>query len=301
MGHWVETIGKDTEYMAGSQPTYVLKLACPDQMGIVAAVSGFLAEQDCNIHESSHFSDEMTDQFFMRTVFVSGNGTPNVEHLKGAFAAIGHRFQMAWEVHDTNATRRVMILVSKIDHCLNDLLYRYRTGKIAMEIPAIVSNHPDLKSLADFHGIPFHHFPVTADTKPEQEARLLELVAETGTELIVLARYMQVLTDNFCSQHSGKIINIHHSFLPSFKGAKPYTQAHEKGVKLIGATAHYVTPELDEGPIIEQDIVRISHHHTPAQMVALGSDVENMVLARAVSYHLEHRVLLNGNKTVVFA
>jgi formyltetrahydrofolate deformylase len=287
--------------MSSSQAAYVVKLVCPDQMGIVAAVSGFLAEQDCNIQESSQFGDEMTGRFFMRTVFVAGNGTPGIEHLTAGFAAVGHRFKMDWEIHDTAAKRRVMILVSKIDHCLNDLLYRYRTGKIVMEIPAIVSNHPDLKSLADFHDIPFHHFPVTADTKPEQEARLLQLVEETGTELIVLARYMQILTDGFCRQMSGKIINIHHSFLPSFKGAKPYHQAHEKGVKLIGATAHYVTPELDEGPIIEQDTVRIRHHLTPEQMVAFGSDVENMVLARAVSYHLDHRVLLNGNKTVVFA
>ena len=287
--------------MSSSHAAYVLKLACPDRMGIVAAVSGFLAEQDCNIQESSQFGDEMTGRFFMRTVFGAGNGTPGLEHLTAGFAAVGHRFEMDWEIHDTAATRRVMILVSKIDHCLNDLLYRYRTGKIAMEIPAIVSNHPDLKSLADFHGIPFHHLPVTADTKPEQEARLKQLVEETDAELIVLARYMQVLTNDFCRQLRGKIINIHHSFLPSFKGAKPYHQAHEKGVKLIGATAHYVTPELDEGPIIEQDTVRIRHHHTPEQMVALGSDVENMVLARAVSYHLEHRVLLNGNKTVVFA
>lgn len=270
-------------------------------MGIVAAVSGFLAEQDCNIQESSQFGDTSTNRFFMRSVFVAGNGTPALDHLETAFAAVGHRFDIDWEMHDTSKKRRVLILVSKIDHCLNDLLYRYRTGKIAMEIPAIASNHPDLKPLADFHGIPFHHLPVTRDTKAEQEAQIAQLVEHTGAELIVLARYMQILTDDFCRNLNGRIINIHHSFLPSFKGAKPYHQAHEKGVKLIGATAHYVTPELDEGPIIEQDIVRVSHHHTPEQMTALGSNVENMVLARAVSYHLDHRVMLNGNKTVVFA
>jgi len=287
--------------MSPASPSYVIKLSCPDGMGIVAGVSGFLAEQDCNITESSHFSDEITERFFMRTEFAPGSGTPALEHLEATFSAIGSRFKMDWEIHDQSSAHRVMILVSKIDHCLNDLLYRYRTGKIAMEIPAIVSNHPDLKPLADFHSIPFHHLPVTSDTKPEQEAKLMELVEETGTELVVLARYMQVLTDNFCSKLAGRIINIHHSFLPSFKGAKPYHQAHEKGVKLIGATAHYVTPALDEGPIIEQDTVRVSHVRTPEQMVELGSNIENMVLARAVSYHLDHRVLLNGTKTVVFA
>ncbi|HIF09353.1 MAG TPA: formyltetrahydrofolate deformylase [Sneathiellales bacterium] len=287
--------------MSPASPSYVLKLLCPDRMGIVAGVSGFLAEQDCNIVESSHFGDENTEKFFMRAVFVSGNGTPILEHLQAAFAVIGNCFKMDWAMHSQSTTQRVMILVSKIDHYLNDLLYRYRTGKIAMEIPAVVSNHPDLKPLADFHGIPFHHLPVTADTKPEQEAKLMNLVEETGTELLVLARYMQILTDDFCSKLSGRIINIHHSFLPSFKGAKPYHQAPDKGVKLIGATAHYVTPSLDEGPIIEQDTVRVSHVHTAEQMVTLGSNVENIVLARAVSYHLEHRVLLNGSKTVVFA
>lgn len=287
--------------MPQASTNYVLKLSCPDRMGIVAAVSGFLAQQDCNIYESAQFGDPLTDRFFMRSVFIAGDGTPALDHIEAAFAAVAHRFNMEWEMCDTSVKRRVLIMVSKIDHCLNDLLYRYRTGKINMDVSAIVSNHPDLKPLADFHGIPFHHLPVTPDTKGKQEARLMELVEETGADLIVLARYMQILTDDFCAKLSGRIINIHHSFLPSFKGAKPYHQAHHRGVKLIGATAHYVTPELDEGPIIEQDIVRVSHQHTPEKMTALGSNVENVVLARAVSYHLDHRVLLNGNKTVVFA
>lgn len=279
---------------------YTLKLWCPDRLGIVAAVAGFLAQQDCNILESAQFDDEMTDRFFMRTVFAAGDSSPRREHLSAAFAAIGKRFHMDWELHDAQARSRVVILVSRLDHCLNDLLYRYRIGAIPMDIPAIISNHPDLQPLADFHGIPYHHLPVNAAMRTAQEQNILRIVEDTGAELVVLARYMQILSPMVCSRLKGRIINIHHSFLPSFTGARPYHQAHARGVKLIGATAHYVTEELDAGPIIEQETVRVTHAHTPAQLMVLGRDLENAVLARAVKYHCEHRVLLHGNKTVVF-
>ncbi len=279
---------------------YILKLCCADRIGIVAAVAGFLAQQDCNILESSHFDDELTGRFFMRTVFAAGDGSPPHEHLAAAFVAIAKRFRMEWAVHDAEARPKVLILVSKFDHCLNDLLYRYRTGTIAMEIPAIVSNHPDLKPLADFHGIAFHHLPVTSETRGAQEEALFSLVDRAGVDLVVLARYMQILSPEVCRRLRGRVINIHHSFLPSFKGARPYHQAHARGVKVIGATAHYVTEELDAGPIIEQETTRVSHAHTPEQLIAVGRDLENVVLARAVKYHCEHRILLNGNKTVVF-
>jgi len=279
---------------------YILKFCCPDRRGIVATVAGFLAEQGCNIIESAQFGDKDTQQFFMRTVFTAGTETPTLPYLKAAYAAIGTRFSMDWDIYDAGAKPRVLILVSKLDHCLNDLLYRYRTGAIAMEVPAIISNHPDLAPLADFHGIPYHHLPVKDDTRAEQESRVLEIVAETNTDLVVLARYMQILSLYLCKQLSGRMINIHHSFLPSFRGARPYHQAHARGVKLIGATAHYVTESLDEGPIIEQDTVRVTHAYTPEQLITLGGDLENLVLARAVKLHCEHRILLNENKTVVF-
>ena len=279
---------------------YILTFCCPDRIGIVASVAGFLTEQDCNIVESAQFGDESTGRFFMRTVFAPGDGSPTLDNLKVAFAAIGRRFSMDWGIHDALAKPRVLILVSRLDHCLNDLLYRYRTGAIGMEVPGIVSNHPDLESLAAFHDIPYHHLPVTDDTRAQQEARLTEIIEETGVELVVLARYMQILSGQLCDRLRGRAINIHHSFLPSFRGAKPYHQAYTKGVKVIGATAHYVTEALDEGPIIEQDTVRVTHAQTPEQLMAVGRDLENLVLARAVKYHTEHRVLLNGDKTVVF-
>jgi len=279
---------------------YILKLCCPDRLGIVAAVAGFLAEQNCNIIESAHFCDEDSGKFFMRTVFTKGEGTPILPYLKAAYTAIGTRFAMDWDIYDAATKPRVLILASKLDHCLNDLLYRYRTGAIAMEIPAIVSNHPDLAPLVDCYAIPYHHLPVNDDTRDEQEARLLQIITETEAELVVLARYMQVLSPALCKELTGRVINIHHSFLPSFRGARPYHQAHARGVKVIGATAHYVTEVLDEGPIIEQDTVRVTHAHTPEQLIAMGRDLENLVLARAVRLHCEHRVLLNGNKTVVF-
>jgi formyltetrahydrofolate deformylase len=276
----------------------ILTIACPDRHGIVAAVSGLLAETGAFITESTHFGDPDTGRFFMRTVFRVDGGQRRTA-VAEAFAPIGARFAMDWELHDAAHRPNVVILVSKFGHCLNDLLYRYRTGDLPIRIPAIVSNHPDFASLAEWHGIPFHHLPVTPERKPAQEAKLLELVAETGAELVVLARYMQVLSPELCTGLAGRAINIHHSFLPSFKGARPYQKAHERGVKLIGATAHYVTPDLDEGPIIEQETARVDHTFTVRDLVALGRDVENLVLARAVRAHVERRVLLNGMKTVV--
>jgi formyltetrahydrofolate deformylase len=285
--------------MAEQSRRHILTITCPDTVGIVAAVSGFLADHDAFITESSHFGDPVSRRFFMRTVFTSGAFTPDAGELAKKFSRIAERFQMVWGLHDAERKERVVILVSKFDHCLNDLLYRYRTGELRVEIPAVVSNHPDLRPLADWHGIPFHYLPVTRDTKEEQEAEVLRLIDEMKADLVVLARYMQILSPRLCSRLFGRCINIHHSFLPSFKGARPYHQAHARGVKLIGATAHYVTTDLDEGPIIEQAVERVDHTFSPDDLVAVGRDIENVTLARAVRYHVEHRVLLNGSKTVV--
>lgn len=285
--------------MSDSQSRYVLTISCPDTTGVVAAVSGFLADQDAFITESAHYGDPLSKRFFMRTVFTGGAFTPPAGELAKKFSRIAERFQMVWGIHDPDRKARVMILVSKFDHCLNDLLYRYRTGDLNIEIPAIVSNHPDLEHLAQWHDIPFHHMPVTKDTKEEQEEKLYKLYEELDVDLVVLARYMQILSQRLCEKLRGQAINIHHSFLPSFKGAKPYHQAHTRGVKLIGATAHYVTSDLDEGPIIEQEIERVDHTYSPEEFVRVGRDIENKVLAKAVRYHTENRVLLNGSKTVV--
>ncbi|MBT0961588.1 formyltetrahydrofolate deformylase [Denitromonas iodatirespirans] len=289
--------------MTEGKNIYVLKASCKGAIGTVARISSFLAERHCYIMEMAQFDDILTGQFFVRTVFSTTPGkTPALEELKQAFdkALPSAEQDFEWEVHDTLVRPKVLLMVSKFDHCLDDLLYRHRTGDLKMDVTAIVSNHPDLKSLADWHGIPYHHLPVTAETKAAQEERLMELVAETGTDLIVLARYMQVLSQDLCRKLSGRAINIHHSFLPGFKGAKPYHQAHERGVKLIGATAHYVTSDLDEGPIIEQAVERVDHTYRPENLVAVGRDTECLALARAVRYHIEHRVFLTGNKTVVF-
>ena len=279
---------------------YVLTISCPDAVGIVAAVAGFLSGHNLFITESEHFGDVITGRFFMRTVFLDRPGMPSPDELRKSFAEVAERFDMDWRIHDSTRKPRVLILVSKFDHCLNDLLYRYRTGTLPIEIPAVVSNHPDLQRVVEWHGIPYHHLPVTKDTKAEQEAAILEMVDRLHIDLVVLARYMQVLSQDMCKALSWRCINIHHSFLPSFKGAKPYHQAHTRGVKIIGATAHYVTSDLDEGPIIEQAVERVNHTHTPDDLVAIGRDIENVVLARAVLYHTEHRVLTNGAKTVVF-
>ncbi|AZM61663.1 MULTISPECIES: formyltetrahydrofolate deformylase [unclassified Streptomyces] len=279
---------------------YVLTLSCPDKQGIVHAVSSYLFMTGCNIEDSQQFGDHDTGLFFMRVHF-SADAPVTVEKLRASFAAIGDSFQMDWQINRADERMRILLMVSRFGHCLNDLLFRARTGALPVEIAGVVSNHTDFAELVASYNIPFHHIPVTKDTKSEAEARLLEIVREEDVELVVLARYMQVLSDDLCKQLSGRIINIHHSFLPSFKGAKPYHQAHMRGVKLIGATAHYVTADLDEGPIIEQEVERVSHDVTPEGLVGIGRDVECQALARAVKWHAERRILLNGRRTVVFA
>ena len=280
---------------------YVLTLSCPDRPGIVSAVSTFLAHNGQNILDAQQFGDIETGHFFLRVVFTAADLAVGLSALQTGFTAIADRFGMSWQMRDRAARRRVMLLVSKSDHCLVDILYRWRTGELAMIPTAIVSNHPrEAYSGLDIGDIPFHHLPVTKETKAAQEQAVFDLVGQTRTELVVLARYMQILSDDLSAKLSGRCINIHHSFLPGFKGAKPYHQAHERGVKLIGATAHYVTSDLDEGPIIDQDVERISHRDTPDDLVRKGRDIERRVLARAVRYHLQDRVILNGRKTVVF-
>ena len=278
---------------------YVLILSCPDRPGIVHAVSGFLVERGANIVESQQFGDRLTHRFFMRIGFATE--TPSsADALRAEFADVAARFGMQFELWAAHAPYRTIIMVSKHLHCLNDLLFRTSTGGLQIEVPAVVSNHPDAGALARSYGIDFHHIPVTPETKADAEKQLMELVDETGAHLVVLARYMQVLSDDLCRQLSGRAINIHHSFLPSFKGARPYHQAFDRGVKLVGATAHYVTGDLDEGPIIEQDVLRVDHGYDQDQLVAAGRDVEAQVLSRAVRWHAQSRVLLNGERTVVF-
>jgi formyltetrahydrofolate deformylase len=279
---------------------HILTISCPDTVGIVAAVSGFLAGCGCNIIDSAQFGDRTSGLFFLRIFLASPEGGRSGEELASGFADVAERFGMKWRLHDADRPQRLLLLVSKFGHCLNDLLYRYRTGGLNVEIPAIVSNHRDFYQLAAWHNVPFHYLPVNAGNKLEQEARLWEIIEQEDIDLVVLARYMQVLSPELCDRLAGRAINIHHSFLPSFKGAKPYHQAFARGVKLIGATAHYVTSNLDEGPIIEQEVERVDHTSTPDDLVAVGRDVESVVLARAVKYHTEHRVLLNGSKTIVF-
>jgi formyltetrahydrofolate deformylase len=283
-----------------SKSQYVLTLSCLNRPGIVAAVSTYLFQQGGDIREAQQFDDTETNKFFARIAFDFTNGT-DIDDLRTGFAAIAEPFKLTYTVNDHTTPRRVLLLVSKFDHCLVDLLYRWRIGELAMTPTAIVSNHgSENYAGTDLAGLPFHHLPITRETKMEQEAQIWSLVKETRSDVIVLARYMQVLSDALTSKLSGKCINIHHSFLPGFKGAKPYHQAHGRGVKLIGATAHYVTADLDEGPIIEQDVERISHADTPDDLIRKGRDIERRVLARAVRYHLEDRVILNGKKTVVF-
>lgn len=279
--------------------TYVLTVACKSTRGIVAAVSGFLAEMGCNITDSSQFDDLGTGRFFMRVGFISEKGAAR-QDLASGLKPITENFEMETTLHDQSERMKVLLMVSRFGHCLNDLLYRWRIGGLPIDIIGVVSNHFDYQKVVVNHDIPFHHIPVTKENKLQAEARIMELVESTGTELIVLARYMQVLSDRMCETMSGKIINIHHSFLPSFKGANPYKQAYQRGVKLIGATAHYVTADLDEGPIIEQDTVRITHAQSPEDYVSLGRDVEAQVLARAIHAHIHRRVFLNGARTIVF-
>jgi len=283
-----------------SQTDFILTLSCADRPGIVFAVSGFLVEQSCNIIDSQQHRDPQTGQFFMRVSFAAARPKPTVQAISRAFEPIAGRFEMVWRIYDADQRPRTAVLVSKFQHCLNDLLYRIEVGALPVTVPVIVSNHPDAQPRAQAHGIRFVHLPVTAATKAEQEARLMALLEEERIELVVLARYMQVLSPELCARLEGNVINIHHSFLPSFRGAKPYGQAYARGVKLIGATAHYVTADLDEGPIIEQDVARVDHAAAPQDLVRIGRDVESLVLARAVTLHVERRVLLNGIKTVVF-
>jgi formyltetrahydrofolate deformylase len=283
---------------------YILTLSCLDQRGIVHRVSGFLAEHGCNITDSAQFGDAQSKLFFMRVHFALEAEALNDAALRERFAELASTMQMNWQLHDAARKTRVMLMVSKIGHCLNDLLFRYSSGLLPVEIVAIVSNHTDFYQLAASYNIPFHHLPLaagaSAEAKHTQEQRVLEIVQTNEVDLVVLARYMQILSPSLCEALRGKAINIHHSFLPSFKGAKPYYQAHERGVKLIGATAHFVTGDLDEGPIIEQDVERVDHAMTPETLTAIGRDVECVVLARAVKWFVEHRILLNGHKTIVF-
>lgn len=280
-------------------PDFVLTITCATQRGIVAAISGFLAEKGCNITDSAQFDDMESQRFFMRVSFSSQEGA-SAETLRAGFGDTAQRFDMDWSLHDSGARMKVLLMVSNFGHCLNDLLYRWKIGALPVDIVGVVSNHLTYQKLVVNHDIPFHHIKVGRDNKPEAEARLMQVVEDAGAELVVLARYMQILSDKLCARMSGRIINIHHSFLPSFKGANPYKQAYERGVKLIGATAHYVTADLDEGPIIEQDTVRVTHAQSAADYVTLGRDVEAQVLARAIHAHIHHRVFLNGNRTVVF-
>lgn len=288
-----------TSAAAGPAGDFVLVLSCPDRPGIVHAVSGFLVERGGNIVESQQFGDQLTDRFFMRMDFTV-DAPSTADSLRAEFTAVAARFDMDFELWGAAAPYRTLIMVSKHLHCLNDLLFRASTGTLQIDIPAVVSNHPDAGPLVRSYGLEFHHIPVTPETKSDAEKRLMELVEDTGAHLVVLARYMQVLSDDLCRHMSGRIINIHHSFLPSFKGARPYHQAFDRGVKLVGATAHYVTADLDEGPIIEQDVIRVDHTYDQDQLVAAGRDVEAQVLSRAVRWHAQSRVLLNGERTVVF-
>lgn len=285
-------------------PEYILTLSCLDQRGIVHRVSGFLAEHGCNIIDSAQFGDGQSRLFFMRVHFSAEDSSIGDATLRERFSALAGTMQMNWQLHDAHKKPRLMLMVSKIGHCLNDLLFRYKTGLLPVEISAIVSNHTDFYQLAASYNIPFHHLPLAPGASPEikraQEQRVLEIVEANDVDLVVLARYMQILSPEMCETLRGRAINIHHSFLPSFKGAKPYYQAHDRGVKLIGATAHFVTGNLDEGPIVEQDVERVDHAMDPDTLTAIGRDVECVVLARAVKWFVEHRILLNGHKTVVF-
>ena len=287
-----------------THPEYILTLSCLDQRGIVLRVAGFLAEHGCNIIDSAQFGDPESQLFFMRVHFALEDTEVLDADLRGAFAALCEAAGMLGQLHDAHAKPRVLIMVSKIGHCLNDLLFRYKSGLLPVEIPAIVSNHMDFYQLAASYNIPFHHLPLAAGAgeaaKRAQEARIVELLDMHAIDLVVLARYMQILSPGLCEALRGRAINIHHSFLPSFKGARPYAQAHLRGVKLIGATAHFVTGDLDEGPIIEQDVERVDHAMTVDELTAIGRDVECVVLARAVKWFVEHRILQNGDRTVVF-
>ena len=278
---------------------YILTLSCPDRTGIVYRVTGLLFDLACNILDAQQFGDDESGRFFLRVHFDKPPRS-DIAQLEQQFSQLAAGFEMTWQLHDARRRARLLVLVSKQGHCLNDLLFRMHSRQLPVDIVAVVSNHTDFAPLAASYGIAFHHLPVSADTRAEQETQLLALVERLQVDLVVLARYMQILSPALCRALAGRAINIHHSFLPSFKGAQPYHQAHERGVKIIGATAHYVTEDLDEGPIIEQDVARVDHAMTPRDLVRLGSDTESLVLARAVRRHVEHRIVLNGHRTVVF-
>lgn len=282
-------------------PSYRLIVSCPDRTGLVAAVAGYIANVGGTIIDASQYSDTGNGHFYMRYVIDAASVGHDYQSLKAGFSLIANEYDMTWQLVDSTKKKRVVLMASKGAHCLSDILYRWRSGEMAFDIPCVISNHEDLRDYVEFHDIPYHHVPVDKDDKQAHFDAVDSLIRAQDADCIVLARYMQILPQAICESYHGKIINIHHSFLPSFVGAKPYHQAHERGVKLIGATCHYVTKDLDAGPIIEQDILRVKHHHTPDDMVRLGKDVEKQVLARGLRYHVEDRVLLDGNKTVVFA
>ncbi|MDJ1164595.1 formyltetrahydrofolate deformylase [Burkholderia gladioli pv. gladioli] len=290
--------------MSGSvrNSRFLLTLSCPSAAGQVAAVVGVLDSHRCYVDELTVFDDDLSGRFFVRCVFHASDAadTPDIDALRAEFAPIAERFQMQWAIHDADARPKVMILVSKLEHCLADLLFRWKMGELKMDIVGIASNHADLAPLAVQHGLPFRHFPITAETKAQQEAQWLDMFESSGAELVILARYMQVLSPETSAKLANRAINIHHSFLPGFKGAKPYHQAHARGVKLIGATAHFVTDDLDEGPIIEQVVERVDHSYRPERLLMVGRDMESITLARAVKAFIERRVFLNGDRTVVF-
>lgn len=279
---------------------HILTITCPDTFGIVSAVSSFLTDHDTFITEAAQYGDPYSKRFFMRVVFTLGPLAPPRDALAKKFSVLAQRFQMIWQLHDSRRRARLLIAVSKFGHCLNNLLHLYHSGTLPVDILAVVSNHNDMRRLVEWYGIPYYILPVSQAQNETRERDMLELVDKLNIDLVILARYMQILSTGTCFVLRGRCINIHHSFLPGFKGAKPYHQAHTRGVKIIGATAHYVTSDLDEGPIIEQAVERVDHTHTPEELVAIGADLESVVLARAVRYHIEHRVLLNGPKTIVF-
>lgn len=283
------------------QENFIIKIHGSATSGIIAAFTSYLAKQNCYISEMSQFDDPFSNTFFMRALFnFNDEKNSNLDNFKSGIAQVAAQYDMQWELFSTRNPPKVVIMVSKFDHCLNDLLYRFKKGELDMEIVAVISNHLDARPIAEREGIRFIFLPITPENKMQQEKELMRIVEEEKVDLVVLARYMQILSENLCKQLFGKAINIHHSFLPGFKGAKPYHQAFNRGVKLIGATAHYVTSDLDEGPIIEQEVQRVDHHLFPDDLVSMGRDNETIVLARAVKYHLEHRIFLNGNRTVVF-
>ncbi len=282
------------------QRRFVLTLSCPDRPGIVHAVTSYLVTFGLDITEHQQFDDGLRGRLFMRTTFVSESAEPTVAHLASAFVPVAASFGMTWDLYDVSERPRVLVMVSKFDHCLNDLMYRWRTNSLSAQLVLVVSNHDDLRPMVEAAGLPFKHIPLTPEAKPAAEAELLSLVGRYRVDLVVLARYMQILSNELCKELEGRAINIHHSFLPSFAGARPYHQAYERGVKLVGATAHYVTPDLDEGPIIEQEVIRVDHRLSPDDLARVGRDAERLALARAVEWHCQRRVLLNGNRTIIF-